>query len=88
MNKADIPPVGTKVELTLQDIFGQPFALAGKIAKEPYQHGYHCGSRGGSWCLYPSLGDTPCFKIEFVPKGKRNPRVLDIANIVSLEVQP
>jgi hypothetical protein len=87
MTKSDIPPAGTKVELTLRDIFGKPYAIVGKISKDPYQHGYHCKS--GAWCLYQSIGDLPCFKIEFVPKGKRNCRVLQIADIISiLEVKP
>jgi hypothetical protein len=86
MTGVDIPCVGTKVELTLRDIFGKPFTMIGKVAKEPYQHGYHCKS--GAWALYQHPGDVPCYKIEFIPKGKRNPRVLDIARIVAIrEVQ-
>jgi len=84
VNKEDIPQVGAKVEIILEDIFGNPYSEIGKITKEPYQHGYHCGS--GGWCLYPSDGDIPCFKIWFTPARCRKPRVLDVKRIVSLRV--
>lgn len=83
MNKEDIPAVGTKVEIVLNDIFGKPFSHVGKIAKAPYHHGYHCDS--GAWCLYPGYGvKEPCYKIEFVPKRCRRPVVLDVKSIVSV----
>lgn len=83
MDKNDIPSVGTKVEITLQDIFGKPYTLSGKIAKEPYQHGYN--GKCGDWSLYQSHGDVPCFKIEFTPKRKRIPLILQIKDILSIK---
>lgn len=82
MTKTDIPPVGAKVELTMDDIFGFPYLRVGKIAKEPYQHGYYCKS--GAWGLYPLNGDEPCYKFWFIPKSKRKYMVLEIKNIVSI----
>lgn len=82
MNLSDIPPVGTKVMVTLKDIFGKPYEEFGRITKEPYQHGYHCKS--GAWGLYS--GEEPCYKIEFIPKGKRRAWVLDVKSIVSIQI--
>ena len=79
-----IPPIGTKVELTLEDIFGVKYSMIGKIAKEPYQHGYICKS--GAWSLYSRGDEHPCYKIEFIPKGKRISRFLQINSIVKIKV--
>lgn len=77
-----IPNIGTMVELTMNDIFGNPYTVAGKVVKEPYQHGYILPS--GAWALYGHKGDTPCYKFGFVLKGKRKTFILKVNNIVSL----
>lgn len=81
MDKEEIPPIGTKVKLTLLDIFKKPYEVIGKISKEPYQHGYHCE---GGWGLYYREGDIPCYKIHFTPKRKRTAIVLKVKDIVSI----
>jgi hypothetical protein len=82
MNKEDIPLIGTKVKLTLHDIFGKSYEVEGKINSEPYHHGYSCNGHG--WFLCGTEGDTPCYKIHFVPKRKRRAVILKVEDIVSI----
>lgn len=81
--KEDIPAVGTKVEITLKDIFGRPFSVVGKISKEPFHHGYYCKS--GAWCLYPSLGDVPCYRFGFVKKKCKKSIALEVERVISIK---
>jgi hypothetical protein len=83
LNKGDIPSIGTKVKLTLHDILGDPYEVEGKIDSEPYHHGYHSQS-GCGWFLYGTEGDTPCYKIHFIPKRKRRTVILMVKDIVSI----
>ena len=74
-------PYRAKIHTT--DIFGNPITIEGKIISEAI-HGYNLPS--GGWGLYGKEedGDTPAVFIQYIPKGKRKPKWM---NLLGVEIE-
>lgn len=81
LTPGDIPANGTKVTLTLLDIFGKPYQQRGRI-HGVRQHGYDLQS--GGWGLQ-DLGDgTVSYVLGLIPYGKRKARAIRLCTIQAL----
>jgi hypothetical protein len=88
MEKESIPPVGTKVILTVIGYWGNHVTIEGTIEKEPFQHGYN--TKGGGWGLY-NISDhgyecTPTYKFGFRGKRKRKIGIVNCKDVINIEV--
>lgn len=88
MDKENIPPIGSKVILTVIGYFGGNVDLEGTIEKEPFQHGYN--TKGGGWGLYDiskhGYECTPAYKFGFRGKRKRKIVIINCADVVNVNV--
>ncbi len=85
MERHEIPTAGTKVVLTLLDIFGKPYQVRGTIMTAPVQHGYIMCS--GAWSFNGGhLGDLPCYYVRFREYRKRKDKGLRVNEIQRCEV--
>jgi hypothetical protein len=62
-------PIGEKITLTLNDMFGDPYNIRCRLIEQPKQDGFIC--KGDSWGKYDTgkLEEKPCYKTLIRKKG-------------------
>jgi len=68
-------PVGTKVTLMVENMFGQISPMKATIASEIEQHGF-LSTTSGAWSLYGGPGWEPCYRVYVQPYRKKRMRSL------------
>jgi hypothetical protein len=81
----EIPPVNSKVTMTLLDYFGRPAVTKATIMSSPYLYGFR--TKCGAWSLYGGLdGDIPCHYVDLRMYRRRRICRVPVDEILDIKV--